>query len=185
MRTSNALDLEAGVFTKRSPRAIARSLKRSADQSRRRKSAPFRSAMSMLNFHINRGGKGLSASQRRVLDRAKDELRKLYGRKPHARKTHGEFVREEIRHVRQRKHGARSPQQAIAIGLSKARRAGVKRGPPPSGKKVSRRKGRPSTRRARAIGRALRREPHRTTSRRALARQTHRAALRRGHGGGT
>ena len=87
-RTSNALDLERGVFTKRSPRAIARSLKRSAEHSRRRKSAPFRSAMSMLNFHINRGGKGLSSSQREVLERAKGELRKLYGRKPHARKTH-------------------------------------------------------------------------------------------------
>ena len=88
MRTSDALDLEHGVFTKRSPRAVARSLKRSAEHSRRRKSAPFRSAMSMLNFHINRGGKGLSSSQREVLERAKGELRKLYGRKPHARKTH-------------------------------------------------------------------------------------------------
>ena len=88
MRTSNALDLEHGVFTKRSPRAIARSLKRSAEHSRRRKSAPFRSAMSMLNFHINRGGKGLSRTQRERLERAKGELRKLYGRKPHAGKTH-------------------------------------------------------------------------------------------------
>ncbi|HEY3075659.1 MAG TPA: DUF3175 domain-containing protein [Burkholderiales bacterium] len=88
MRTSNALDLERGVFTKRSPRAVARSLKRSAEHSRRRKSAPFRSAMSMLNFHINRGGKGLSSSQRKVLEAAKGELRKLYGRKLHARKTH-------------------------------------------------------------------------------------------------
>jgi hypothetical protein len=82
MRTSNALDLEAGVFTQRSPHAIAQSLKRSADRSRRRKSAPFRSAMSMLNFHINRAGKGLSESQKDVLERAKDELRKLYGRDP-------------------------------------------------------------------------------------------------------
>jgi hypothetical protein len=89
MRTSNALDLERGVFTKRSPRAVALSLKRSAERSKRRKSVPFRSAMSMLNFHINRGGKGLSAFQRRVLTQAKDELRTLYGRKPHARKTHG------------------------------------------------------------------------------------------------
>jgi hypothetical protein len=88
MRTSNALDLESGVFKKRSARAIARSLKRSADRSHRRKSAPFRSAMSMLNFHINRGGKGLSATQRRNLEQAKDELRKLYGRRSHAGKTH-------------------------------------------------------------------------------------------------
>jgi hypothetical protein len=88
MRTSNALDLEHGVFTKRSPRAVAQSLKRSAEHSRRRKSAPFRSAMSMLNFHLNRAGRGMSRSQRAVLERAKDELRKLYARKPHARKTH-------------------------------------------------------------------------------------------------
>ena len=88
MRTSNALDLERGVFTKGSPRAVARSLKRSAERSRRRKSAPFRSAMSMLNFHLNRAGHGLSRSRRGVLERAKHELRKLYGRKPHARKTH-------------------------------------------------------------------------------------------------
>jgi hypothetical protein len=95
MRTSNALDLERKVFTKRSPRAVAQSLKRSAERSKRRKSAPFRSAMSMLNFEINRAGKGLSSSQRHVLERAKGELRKLYGRdpaasrrKPHARKTH-------------------------------------------------------------------------------------------------
>ena len=88
MRTSNALDLEQKVFTKHSPRAVALSLKRSAERSRRRKSAPFRSAMSMLVFHINRAGKRMPASQRKVLERAKDELRELYGRKPHARKTH-------------------------------------------------------------------------------------------------
>ena len=81
-RESNALDLERGVFTKRSARAVALSLKRSAERSRRRKSRPFRSAMSMLNFHINRGGKGLAASRRRVLEHAKDELRELYGRAP-------------------------------------------------------------------------------------------------------
>ena len=80
MRTSNALDLEKGVFTRRSPRAVALSLKRSAERSKRRKSSPFRSAMSMLNFHINRAGKGLSKSQRKVLERAKDELRELYGK---------------------------------------------------------------------------------------------------------
>lgn len=82
MQKSSALDLERRVFTKRSPRAVALSLKRSAERSKRRKSAPFRSAMSMLNFHINRGGKGLPASQRKVLERAKDELRKLYGKDP-------------------------------------------------------------------------------------------------------
>jgi hypothetical protein len=82
MRTSDSLDLEPGVFTQRSARAIAHSLKRSAERSTRRKSAPFRSAMSMLNFHINRAGKGLSATQRGVLERAKDALRKLYGKEP-------------------------------------------------------------------------------------------------------
>jgi hypothetical protein len=114
--------------------------------------------------------------EKRTVERARKKARA--GKAPTTQA--GEFVREEIHHVREGKHGARSPKQAIAIGLSKARRAGVKLGPPPSGKKVSRRKGRPSTRRARAIGRALRREPHRTASRRALARQTHRAAVRRG-----
>ena len=82
MRESDALDLERGVFTRRSARAVALSLKRSAERSRRRKSSPFRSAMSMLNFHLNRGGKALPASQREVLTRAKDELRRLFGRKP-------------------------------------------------------------------------------------------------------
>lgn len=80
MQTSDALDLESGVFTGKSPRAIALSLKRSAESSRRRKSAPFRSAMSMLNFHINRSGKSLSPERRRVLDRAKQELRAAFGR---------------------------------------------------------------------------------------------------------
>lgn len=80
MEKSDALDLESGVFTKRSPRQIALSLKRSAEASRRRKSEPFRSAMSMLNFHINRAGGNLSAERRRVLDRAKQELRAVFGR---------------------------------------------------------------------------------------------------------
>lgn len=76
---SNALDLEAHVFT-RSPKAIARSLKRSAEKSRRRKSSPFRSAMSMLSFFENRAGRNLPRERRRALRQAKDELRKLYGR---------------------------------------------------------------------------------------------------------
>ena len=82
MKTSNALDLEPGVFTQRSARAIAASLKRSALASSRRKSEPFRSAMSMLNFHINRSGRGLPPERRRVLERAKVELRKLFARAP-------------------------------------------------------------------------------------------------------
>src|SRR5215510_2312298 len=78
---SNAMDLEAGVFTRTDPRSIARSLKRSAEQSRRRKSDPFRSAMSMLNFYINRAGKNLSKTHRDRLEAAKEELRDLYHRK--------------------------------------------------------------------------------------------------------
>src|SRR5713101_10142040 len=79
-KTSNALDLDEGVFSKDDPRAIARSLKRSADRSRRRKSDPFRSAMSMLNFYINRPGKKLPKAQRNRLEAAKEELRELYGK---------------------------------------------------------------------------------------------------------
>ena len=76
---SNALDLEPGVF-KGSPEEIARSLKRSADRSTRRKASPFQSAMSMLVFYENRAGANLTASRKRALEKAKDELRKLYGR---------------------------------------------------------------------------------------------------------
>jgi len=103
----------------------------------------------------------------------------------------GEFVREEIHHVREGRHGARSAKQAIAIGLSKARRAGVDLPPPRKGKKSTRRsaasayragrRGRRKTsrRRARAVRRALKREPRRTASRKALARQARTAARRR------
>jgi Protein of unknown function (DUF3175) len=77
---SNALDLDRQVFTWKDPRRIAASLKRSAERSKRRKASPFQSAMSMLNFYINRGGKNLGASQRRVLEKAKNELRKQFGR---------------------------------------------------------------------------------------------------------
>ena len=78
--TSDALDLEAGVFALKDPRLIAESLKRSAEASHRRKTEPFRSAMSMLNFYINRAGSQLSKAQRARLERAKEELRDLYGR---------------------------------------------------------------------------------------------------------
>jgi hypothetical protein len=77
---SNALDLEPGVFTWRDPRRIARSLKASAERSERRKTDPFRSAMSMLNFYINRAGRQLDEGQRLRLEAAKDELRALFGR---------------------------------------------------------------------------------------------------------
>jgi hypothetical protein len=76
---SNALDLEDRVFTG-SPKEIARSLKRSAERSDRRKASPFRSAMSMLTFYINRAGRNLSAGRRHELEAAKDELRAAFGR---------------------------------------------------------------------------------------------------------
>jgi Protein of unknown function (DUF3175) len=79
-RESDALTLEEGVFTKPTPRKIAVSLKRSADRSRRRKSNSYRSAMSMLTFFINRAGKGLSRARKQKLEKAKGELRKLYGK---------------------------------------------------------------------------------------------------------
>jgi hypothetical protein len=77
---SDALDLERKVFTLKSPRAIARSLKRSAEASGRRKSSPFRSAMSMLTFYINRAGKTLTAKDKSRLDKAKDALREEFGK---------------------------------------------------------------------------------------------------------
>jgi hypothetical protein len=79
-KESNALDLDTGVFTWSDPRRIAASLRRSAERSTRRKAEPFRSALSMLTFYINRAGKNLPARQRRVLMKAKDELRRLFGR---------------------------------------------------------------------------------------------------------
>ena len=77
---SNALDLEEGVFTKDDPKAIARSLKRSAEHSKRRKGTPLQSAMGMLTFHINRAGRDLPAGRKRTLNAAKDELRALFGK---------------------------------------------------------------------------------------------------------
>jgi hypothetical protein len=82
MQRSDAMDLETGVFKKSSARQIALSLKRSVERSKRRKSPPFRSAMSMLNFEINRAGKNLSPRRRSVLNQAKSELRKLFHREP-------------------------------------------------------------------------------------------------------
>jgi hypothetical protein len=79
-RKSDALDLEPQIFRSNDPRKIALSLKRSAQASKRRKSAPFRSAMSMLTFYINRAGKNLPLKRRRVLEQAKNELRDVFGR---------------------------------------------------------------------------------------------------------
>jgi Protein of unknown function (DUF3175) len=85
-RHSDALDLDPGVFKLRSAKKIATSLKHSAEQSERRKSSPYRSAMSMLTFYINRAGDQLSEAQRARLEAAKDELRKLFKAAP-PRKT--------------------------------------------------------------------------------------------------
>jgi hypothetical protein len=80
MEHSDAMDLASGVFKLRSARAIALSLKHSSESSQRRKSSPFRSAMSMLNFEINRAGRNLTQERLRVLNQAKEELRKAFGR---------------------------------------------------------------------------------------------------------
>ena len=79
-KESDALDLEGGVFSLKDPKRIAASLKRSAERSHRRKTEPYRSALSMLVFYINRAGKKLPASRRRTLERAKTELRRQFGR---------------------------------------------------------------------------------------------------------
>ena len=128
--------------------------------------------------------------EKKMLQRARRDRRQ--GKAPSTQA--GEFVREEIEHVREGKHGARSTKQAIAIGLSKARRAGVRLKPPARGRTSGRtrrsaqrdyaagqagRRRKPSRRRSRAIVRALEREPHRTASRKALSRQARRAARRR------
>lgn len=79
-RESNALDLEEGVFTWNDSKKIAESLKRSSERSTRRKGTPFQSAMSVLNFYINRAGENLQIRQKKVLQQAKEELRKLFGK---------------------------------------------------------------------------------------------------------
>ena len=79
-QTSNALDLDSGVFSWDDPKRIAASLKHSAESSSRRKASPLQSAMSMLNFYINRAGRNLSGKQKGILTRAKTELRRLFGR---------------------------------------------------------------------------------------------------------
>jgi hypothetical protein len=101
-RESNALDLERGVFAMSDPLRIAKSLKRSAERSRRRKSSPYRSAMSMLTFYLNRAGRKLPKTQRARIEAAKDELRDLYGkprtgRTPIARRRTGKSTANKTR----------------------------------------------------------------------------------------
>ncbi len=86
-RESEALDLEGGVFLQDSPRKIAASLKRSADRSRRRKTTSYRSALSMLTFYINRAGNTLSGKRKRLLERAKGELKSLFGKNSARKKS--------------------------------------------------------------------------------------------------
>ena len=126
--------------------------------------------------------------ERQTVHKAKQDLK--HGRS--ASTAAGEFVREEMHHIREGKHGARSTKQAIAIGLSKARRAGVplqapKRGASARTKKTAERDlaagkhpHKPSRTRSRASERALKHEPHRAASHRALSKQAHRVAARRG-----
>jgi hypothetical protein len=131
---------------------------------------------------------GSTMPEKATLERARKDRRE--GKAPTTQA--GEFVREEMDHIRRGKHGARSTKQAIAIGLSKARRAGVKLGPPPRGanprtkrsaaaaSRAGRRgRKRPNPRRSRAVERALKREGHRAASRRALSKQARSAARRR------
>lgn len=87
MEHSDALDLDRGVFELTSPQKIAASLKRSAERSRRRKGTAYQSAMSMLNFYINRAGKNLSAGRKRLLERVKPALRKAFGRVDRPRRS--------------------------------------------------------------------------------------------------
>jgi hypothetical protein len=126
--------------------------------------------------------------ERATVRRAKKQLRR--GRS--ASTAAGEFVREEMHHIREGKHGARSTKQAIAIGLSKARRSGVPLRGPKTGKASTKRAAaserkagqrgahKPAAKRSRAVSKALRREPHRAASRRALASQAHSTAGKRG-----
>ncbi len=129
--------------------------------------------------------------ERQTVEKAKSKLR--HGRSPST--AAGEFVREEIHHIREGKHGARSTKQAIAIGLSKARRAGVPLGTPGRGSRRTKQSAKrdlatgqhkrkprsPSRKRSRATERALEREPRRAASHGALAKQAHRSAEQRGH----
>jgi hypothetical protein len=109
--------------------------------------------------------------EKRTLKRARRDLRQ--GKSPST--AAGEFVKEEMEHIRKRKHGAKSTRQAIAIGLSKARRAGVPL-PPRKGTRRTKAKHRVSPRRSRAVRQALKRQPRRAASHRALSRQAHQAA---------
>lgn len=109
---SNALDLDRDVFTWKDPHRIALSLKRSAERSHRRKSEPYRSAMSMLTFYINRAGHSLSAAQLRVLQRAKDDLRETFGKD--SRPKVKSAKKAAAKKATAKKRSARSPHKTSA-----------------------------------------------------------------------
>jgi hypothetical protein len=106
--TSDALTLDEGVFARRDPRSIARSLQRSAEHSRRRKAAPYRSAMSMLTFYINRAGRNLPGTRKRVLEEAKVELRSLYGKGTGAEHSSNRSGARPVRRTRPRRNTKRA-----------------------------------------------------------------------------
>jgi hypothetical protein len=114
--------------------------------------------------------------EKKTIERAREDARA--GKAPTTQA--GEFVREEIHHIREGKHGARSAKQAIAIGLSKARRAGVKLGPNPSGETTKATKRKPAAKRSRAIAGALKREGGAAASKESLSRQAKSSARTRG-----
>lgn len=151
---SNALDLQHDVFKQRDPKKIAASLKRSAEESRRRKSSPFRSAMSMLTFYINRAGHNLSKAQLAVLERAKEQLRIEFGVKGVPISMARKYNRKSSNKVQTAMHEMKqgtlksgrsgrkvtNPKQAVAIGLSEAREEGDRVPPPPARKGTAGRK---------------------------------------------
>jgi hypothetical protein len=114
--------------------------------------------------------------EKRTIERARKDKRE--GKAPSTQAS--EFVREEIEHIREGKHGARNTKQAIAIGLSKARRAGVKLPPNPSGKKTKATNRKPSAKRSRAISAVLKKEGRSAASKQSLSRQAKTAARKRG-----
>jgi hypothetical protein len=121
-------------------------------------------------------GRIQSMPEKRTIKRARRDKRE--GKAPSTQA--GEFVREEMEHIRKGKHGARSTRQAIAIGLSKARRAGVKLGPNPSGKTTKATKRKPSAKRSRAVSAVLKKEGRSAASKKSLSRQAKATARKRG-----
>ncbi|WP_129648789.1 DUF3175 domain-containing protein [Peristeroidobacter agariperforans] len=115
-QTSDALTLEEGVFTRASSRGIALSLKRSADRSHKRKSSPYRSAMSMLTFYGNRAGKTLPAASKRKLEDAKEELRKLYGKTPENKAAKKKTAKKKVARKSPRKATRKSTKRRKARG---------------------------------------------------------------------